>query len=282
MYNRIEKQMEYIQGVFMKVQNYMQENHEMHEVISFLNAEPSEFRSVAYESASMEIGLKAVAHGDQFKEWKKFYSFSKERHSAHMEVGLGWAFGKTDVAPTPYLKSLDLLMPWMVFDGMGYYYGLYKGRRTVKNKVVPEFISEEQTHGFDQGLGRRLWYIAKGDVKELVQLIQSFPLTRQRDLWRGVGIACGYVGGNEKSNLELLSIHSAGFKRQLSTGLAMAALCRNVAESVTENIGLACSVLCSKSLLEVILAETDLMKKINSNSGSLNFNWIEELETEFG
>ena len=112
-----------------------------------------------------------------------------------MDIGLGWAFAKTEISPTPYLESLHRVMNRMVFDGMGYYYGLFKGRKTVKNQLIPEGIEEQELHGFDQGLGRRLWYISKGEVNELVQLIQPFHFSRHADLWRGVGIACGYVGG---------------------------------------------------------------------------------------
>ncbi|MBL0272347.1 MAG: DUF1702 family protein [Chitinophagaceae bacterium] len=87
---------------------------------------------------------------------------------------------------------------------MGYYAGLFKGRRTIKNQLVPDGIGAQELQGFDQGLGRRLWYNARGEVKEVARLIQTFTSTRHPDLWRGIGIACGYVGGNQQENLELL------------------------------------------------------------------------------
>jgi hypothetical protein len=50
LHNNVAGKMEYIQKVFLSVQRYMQTNHELEELIIFLDTEPSEFRSVAYEA----------------------------------------------------------------------------------------------------------------------------------------------------------------------------------------------------------------------------------------
>ena len=60
LHNSVSDKMEYIQKVFLGVQDYMQKNHELEELIAFLDSEPPEFRSVAYESASMEIGIAGI------------------------------------------------------------------------------------------------------------------------------------------------------------------------------------------------------------------------------
>jgi enediyne biosynthesis protein E3 len=273
--------MEYIQHVFMKVQNHMQGNQQLNELSAYLDSEPKEFRSVAYESAAMMIGLKDMAQGGQLNQWKEFYHTSKDQHSAHVEVGLGLAFGKLELTPAPYLSSLEMVRHFMVFDGIGYYYGLFKGRRTVFNREIPEFISHEQLHGFDQGLGRRMWYITKGNAKDVAGLIDTFPSGRQRDLWRGVGIACGYVGGNEKANLAMVTIYSGEFKKQLFTGVAMAALSRSVSESFTEDIELTCSMLYGKSIQNTILAKAGVMKTVDNKSHDSYPDWITQLEEEF-
>jgi hypothetical protein len=181
-----------------------------------------------------------------------------------MDIGLGWAFAKTGIQPTPYLGSLHRVMSWMVFDGMGYYYGLFKGRKTVKTQLVPAGIEGQELHGFDQGLGRRLWYISKGEVNELVQLIQPFHFSRHSDLWRGVGMACGYVGGSEKETLEQLLICSTGFNKQLSDGVTLAAISRSASNSVSEDLELACNIICGKSLKHVLSHETGLKKQFDS------------------
>ncbi len=262
LHNTIFGNMEYIQKVFLGVQVYMQQNHELEELIAFLDAEPPAFRSVAYESASMEVALQELRSGKALDSWKKFYERSAKAHTFHMDIGLGWAFAKTEIPPEPYLESLQPVTRLMVYDGMGYYYGLFSGRKTVKSQLVPGGINEQELHGFDQGLGRRLWYISKGDVNELVQLMRPFHISRHADLWRGVGIACGYVGGNKKEWLEDLLKISIEYKDQLCAGITLAAISRSGSDSIAEDIEVVCNIICGKSLKDVLSKETDLEKQI--------------------
>ena len=259
----VATKMEYIQKVFLGVQMYMQQQHELEDLILFLESEPPEFRSVAYEAASMEIALWDLTNGKELDNWKKFYFASATAHTFHMDIGLGWAFAKTEISPTPFFKSLQPAKSWMIFDGIGYYYGLFKGRRTVKNQSIPQNVIGEDLHGFDQGLGRRLWYISKGEVSVLSELMQPFPISRQGHLWRGVGIACGYVGGSDRRRLEQLLKCSTNFKDQLRTGVALAAVSRNASNSVTADVELACEMVCKKPLKDVLSLQTGIKKLIN-------------------
>lgn len=272
--------MEYIQKVFLGVQEYFQQDHEMEELIAFLDAEPPEFRSVAYESASMEVALQEISRAKELNNWKKFYQRSATSHTFHMDIGLGWAFAKTEISPTPYLDSLHPGMSWMLYDGIGYYHGLFKGRKTIKSQLVPEGIAGQELKGFDQGLGRRLWYHAKGEVSEVTHLIRAFPSTRHPDLWRGVGIACGYVGGNGEADLELLLTTSGSCDKQFRTGIMLAAISRSASASVTSSIETACRVLCRKTWKEI----KDLETRMTNNLFYLykdkgNGDWITQLES---
>jgi len=253
MSDEVYTRMEYIQNVFLSTQDYMRGVSGLEEVVTFLDTEPLEYRSVAYESASMEVGLRDLSRGNGMQTWHEFYRRSKKLHAFHVEIGLGWAFGKTATSPDLWLSSIDPLMRWMVFDGVGYYFGLYRGRRTVKNQEVPAFVADEDTPGFDQGLGRRLWYIAKGDVEEVTRLISSFPRIRQPALWRGTGIACGYVGGTNEAALGQLVDAAAGFRSSLETGIALAAMSRQASGSITEDIEMACKVVFKMPLETVII-----------------------------
>ena len=264
--------MEYIHKVFLGVQDYMQNEHELDELIAFLDAEPPEFRSVAYESASMEIALLELPGGNELTNWKKFYQRSAMAHTFHNDIGLGWAFAKKEVSPAPYFDFLPLVNRWMVYDGIGYYYGLFKGRATVKNQIIPGGIDMQSIYGFDQGLGRRLWYISKGNVNQLIQLLQPYHLSRLGNLWRGVGIACGYVGGNDKSNLEELLKHSVEFKDQFYAGVGLAAISRNASNSITSDIELSCEIVCGKSLKDVIRVEPQLKNQLESMSMNVYIN----------
>ncbi len=264
LHNNIAGNMEYIQKVFLGVQVYMQQHHDLEELIAFLDAEPPVFRSVAFEAASMEMALPELHSGKALDNWKEFYKRSAKAHTFHMDIGLGWAFAKMEISPKLHLKSLHSCMPLMVYDGMGYYYALFKGRKTVKSQLIPGEIEGPELQGFDQGLGRRLWYISKGEVNELNRLIQPFQLSRHADLWRGVGIACGYVGGCEKEHLERLLICSNEFNKQLCTGATLAAISRNASNSVSADIDLACDIICGKSLEDVLCDHASLKKQFAS------------------
>ncbi|MEO8764235.1 MAG: DUF1702 family protein [Ginsengibacter sp.] len=264
LHNTAPYNMEYIQKVFLGVQVYMQQNHVMEELIAFLDAEPPMFRSVAYESASMEMALLELRNGKALDNWTKFYRRSAKAHTFHMYIGLGWAFAKTEISPKLYLEFLQPPMRLMVYDGIGYYCGLFKGRKTVKSQLIPHGIKGKELNGFDQGLGRRLWYISKGEVNELVQLIQTFHKSRHNCMWLGVGIACGYVGGCGKEHLEQLLICSAGFNKQLCGGIALAAISRKASNSVSYDIDLACNIICGQPLEGILSDSAAIEKKIAS------------------
>jgi len=275
----VSTNIEHIQKLFLDVQNFMQHNHVLENVISFLDSEPPEFRSIAYESASMELGIDDLSKGTQLNEWNKFYSHAGEVHSFHLDIGLGWAYAKREILPDSNYEFLHPVMRWMVFDGMGYFNGLYRGRRNVKNHIVPEGIEGHDLQGFDEGIGRRLWYIAKGEVKIVTELIQSFPLFRHPDLWRGVGIACGYVGGSKQADLELLLKASGECKPQLSAGIALAAISRNVSDSETDDIKTACRILCEMSFEEIAGYKNKILDK--GHPEDIYSHWMIQLESEF-
>jgi len=196
-----------------------------------------------------------------------------------MDIGLGWAFAKTGTFPAPNWKPLHPLMRWMVVDGIGYFNGLFRGRRTVKNHMVPDVIDGQDLQGLDQGIGRRLWYISNGEVKKVTELIQSFPLSRQPDLWRGVGIACGYVGGSKQADLELLSLASGKYKQQLSAGIALAAISRSASNSETDDIKTACHVVCEMSFEEIAGYKNNIAGK--NHPEEIFGHWIIQLESNF-
>ena len=267
--NKVPEKMEYIQKLFLDVQDFMRKQPSLDVLIQFLNTEPTEFRSIAFESASVGLAVHDFSTGSKLESWGEFYSNFGITHSFHFDIGLGWAFAKTKTIPSKNWELSNSPRRRMVFDGIGYYHALYKGRRTVKNQIIAEGIEGNDTEGYDQGIGRRLWYIAKGDVKKLNQLIQNFQTDRHPYLWQGVGIACGYVGGIDEENMNLLLNASSKNKQQLQTGIALAAISRNASNSVTENIKLACTFFCNRNLNEVILLEQKKMNQLYPYSESL-------------
>ena len=238
LYNNVAERMDFIQKLFLDAGIFAHNTASLQELISLLEKQPPEYRSVAYEGASFELALTDLTRDGNLRVWKEFKTLS-EKHPFHVDIGLGWAFAKAELTPMSYLQSVSQMQGSMVLDGIGYYYGLFKGRATLKNKIMPAGLEEETRHGFDQGLGRRVWYMAKGKVREAVDLLESFPAARHPDLFRGIGIACSYVGGNERTGLLELFDRSGEHREELESGIRLAAISRILSETVTCDIDLA-------------------------------------------
>ncbi len=278
MQSEIAIKMDYIQDLFLHVQNYAEGESDLEVLFTYLDAESIEYRSIAYESASMALAYQDLSKDSALSKWKDFYVRSEKAHLSHIYIGLGWAYAKAEIIPPQEWTSSHPLMRWMVFDGMGYYLSLYRGRRTVKNQVVPEGIDAAHLESFDQGIGRRLWYIAKGNVEDLALRIDSFPISRHPNIWRGVGIACGYVGGCQQATFKLLSNASGQWKLQLGTGIALAALIRSDLDNINPNLELGCQLICKKSIKEIVQIKTKLNSTLDFSPSQHLKYWINQFE----
>ncbi len=280
MYNDVPGRMEYIQKLFLRVGNQIASIDNVQEMIRQLDTEPAEFRSIAYEGASFEIGWRDLKNNQRLNHWIEFREACGEQHSFHIDIGLGWAFAKAELCPTDFLSSMNEVAKCMIFDGMGYYYALFKGRSTLKAKTIPNVISDEHLNAFDQGIGRRLWYMAKGNINEVKSLVADFPENRHSNLFQGVGIACGYVGGSGEVDLRHLLKVSGPYQRQLQTGIILAAISRIASNTLTDDIQLASNIICNKNLDDI----RSLMANAATNffylyKTGLAGNWLSQLES---
>ena len=249
MFSSIPHRMEHIQQVFMSVRQFAEKHPGLETLTDFLNEIPPEYRSVAFESASMEVALKDLKDGNELNGWNDFYRLHQAAHGFHLDIGLGWALA---IHPSSFvIHPSSFVITNMVFDGVGYYHGLFRSRRTVGDHEIPAYVPASDLPGFDQGLGRRLWYNCKGAVAEVAALIQRFPQARHAGLWRGVGIACGYVGGSEPARLEHLREAAGEQLSDLSAGVALAGLSRQASGSVTEDVKTACRVITGLALEDI-------------------------------
>lgn len=244
--------MQYIQKLFMNVQAFMEQDHDLEEVMHFLDSEPPQFRSVAYESASMALAFNEVSGARELQKWKEFYQHASVAHPFHTDIGLGWGLAKAGFHPSAFITGLSLVQQGMVYDGAGYYHALFKGRSTIKKAEWPSGYNKEELEGFDQGLGRRLWYTCMGEVNKLNSLLQPFPAARQPALWRGIGIACGYVGGCDKPTLQQMLQLSASNANHFAEGIGLAGISRNASGSINTGIELACEVVCGKPIALIV------------------------------
>jgi len=196
------------------------------------------FRSVAYEGAAMGLALRNSTNNDAtFSEWSDFAANEGALHTVQVHIGLGWALAEKD---SPLKLPAGCTDTDAVLDGYGYYFGLLRRRPTVRQQTIPETISPVLLPAFDRGLGRSLWYISKGDLELLLQMMAAFDPARHPNLWRGVGIASTYVGGC--SNVQLAALWTAAnhHQSQLADGARRAAKSRFKAQTTLEDADMVC------------------------------------------
>lgn len=196
---------------------------------------PNEYVSVAYEGFSMGIALKSIIEKQSLTDWQVFFDEHGQKHASQVYVGLGWALCQLNHPLEKILDSIDAKWKLRVLDGYGYCSALLKRRSTIRNQEIPANITAQFLSGFDQGVGRSLWYITKGDIDRLKRTIDLFPSERHLDLWRGIGIAVTFVGGIDSTEMHQLEIASGSRIKEFKLGVVMAQSSRVKAESQSES-----------------------------------------------
>ena len=280
--NTVADRMEIIKTVFQDAKDYAEAVEDTNELLSHLENTNPEFRSVAYEGASMALALKDFVRMDSFgandnslKRWNAFMNVS-ENHAAQVYIGLGWAAAQEKRAALSFMNTHNPVMQLRVWDGCGYYDGIFRQRHTVKSQIRHDYIPENSYTMYDQGLGRCLWYLCKGDETKIPEMIKQFSSSRHPDLWRGLGIACAYVGGCDAMIFKTLSASAGQDRTQLGIGAAMAAKARILANSVTKDIELACNAWCDLSAQDAM----HMAVKTETSAGSSFTTWLLQMETE--
>jgi hypothetical protein len=202
-----------------------------------------DFRGFAYEGAGMALALLDTLIPGRRNRLARFLDGPAEAHIYIVHVGAGWVMARLPVSPERYLARLaDPLLRWLALDGYGFHEGFFRWPRSVARHEVPRRLHGYARRGFDQGLGRSLWFVDGADVDRLPRTIGAFPAARQPDLWAGLGLACAYAGGRAEAEIEELLAAAGPHAPQLAQGMAFAAKARQRAGNLTPHTELACRV----------------------------------------
>jgi hypothetical protein len=224
----------------------------------------------------MCVALSDLKSDNQLKRWLEFAQQSA-LHATQVHVGLGWALAQLQMDPLLFISALHPMMRYRVADGYGYYEGIFRKRKSVLSQQKPEWEDATASGAYDQGLGRSMWYLNNGNIEETKKLVERFPVERQRDLWRGLGIAITYVGGCSEEKLLEIVASADTYKNALATGGVMALVSRRVAGYVTDDAAIACRVWCNKSADEAgTLLQPDLLSS-SYNLGNAYSSWLQRI-----
>ncbi len=276
--NSVQGKMETIQNTFLRVQDIFFESPDWKRHVAELESTDIEFRSIAFESASMSIALEDLKQGEQLTNWFRFLNEAASAHTTQVHVGLGWALAQQLKNPITYLPELNPMMRYRVLDGYGYYEGIFRRRRSIINHLKLAVENAVASGAIDQGIGRSIWYLNKGIVADTKTMIEGFAVERHKDLWRGLGIAIAYVGGCDKEMLQDIFSKSDSYKTQLATGAVMALVSRDAAKYISTDTELACKVFCNKTAEQILELNYSIKSKIDLKHANAYCNWVTALE----
>jgi hypothetical protein len=231
--NEVLLRIERIKSVFLDAQIFYSMHDNIYALIGHLENTETEFRSIAYESASMAIALKDLRNNEGLNNWLFYKNGPGLAHKAQVYVGLGWAIAKLNLPFLPVVKKIDTSLYYRVADGCGYYDGSFRYKQTILNRQLPGNVPKATMSMYDQGVGRSLWYTCSTDIVKIRSIIESFPAVRRPSLWRGIGIAVAYVGGCDDDILKTLLQYAATNRIQLTYGAALALRSRIEANTLT-------------------------------------------------
>lgn len=201
----------------------------------------SEQRGFAYEGAGMALALLDAVIPGPGRRLSRFLAGPGHAHTYIVHVGAGWILARLPLSPERLLSSLtDPVLRWLALDGCGFHEGFFRWPRSVERREVPRKLHGYARRGFDQGLGRSLWFVEGADVRRLPRTVGAFPAERQADLWSGVGLACAYAGGRSREEVRELRQAAGPFAPQLAQGVAFAAKARERAANPAAHTELVC------------------------------------------
>lgn len=176
--------------------------------------------------------------------WQKLRDANLSKHPYEMHTGFGMGLGVLGINPDSLFERMQrkqTVWHWFAIDGFGFQQTLCDPEKYLKRQSRPQFqrMPAYAARVFDQGLGRSLWFLCKGDVSAIAEVIVSFGEHRRSDLWVGTGVAAAHTGGTSSDDLRALVEHSGVHKSYLAMGAAIAAHVRSVAKTnagVTDDV----------------------------------------------
>jgi hypothetical protein len=222
-----------------------------------------DFHGFAYEGAGMALALRDALSPIRKNRLERFLAGPGGAHAYIVHVGAGWILGRLPLSPARLLSRLsDPVLRWLALDGYGFHEGYFRWPRSVERGHVPGKLRGYERRGFDQGLGRSLWFVDGADVRRLPHTIRSFAPERRPDLWSGLGLACGYAGGRTRAEIEKLVRAAGPHAPQLAQGITFAAKARERAGNMTAQTELACEVVCGMSAAQAAAVTDETLRDL--------------------
>lgn len=211
-------------------------------VVNMLEANPARVRGIAYEGAGMGLMLLDFLLPYK-KRVKRFLDGPCGSYRPLFYIGVGIVLPRLPVDPLRVVARYGDADRWFIIDGYGFYRGFFDSHASLDRHSRPDWLTGEAARCFDNGLGRSLWFISSANPERIAATIQGFPLARRRDLWGGIGLACGYAGGVlDRDGVKQLLDASGSEAEEFAVGVAVAAVLRQQTNLPEDHTDVACAV----------------------------------------
>jgi enediyne biosynthesis protein E3 len=241
------------------------------------------WRGFAFEGAAFGLAIL-----DTLTPWSRSrfdrFVFGPAAHHVYLAyVGLGWTFARLPRRIPPIVAAIDPHYRWLTLDGYGFHQGFFAWPAAVTRQEVPRRLSGYARRGFDQGLGRSLWFVRGGRPGAIAAAIGGFAPERQADLWSGIGLAATYAGGVPEADLVQLGGLAGSHRPHLAQGAAFAAEARVLAADLTPELELACRTIWGRSPEQLAEMTRELGRDLPADeSARPAFEaWRERIRCEF-
>lgn len=256
----------------------LQEKNE-EKLLCKLYEDEAEYQGFAFEGAAMAFALL-----DSLNPWKKgrfarFAAGPGKPHIYMLHVGAGWAFARLPwlrYRMEAVIRQFHPILRWLVIDGYGFHEGYFHWQTDLQPKIAR--LSQEARHIFHQGLGRSLWFVNGADARLIAQTIATLSPKFRSDAWSGIGLACAYAGGMNRSELEELRWRAGLHAPALAQGVAFAAKARELAEIPAKHTELACASLCGITTEEAAAFCDEALRQLNALHTCPYQQWRELLQ----
>jgi hypothetical protein len=196
-------------------------------------------RGFAVEGAAMGC---AIADALPFRK-PSFAAYLEglEREFSYLtHVGAGWALARVPWRRAAIFAPLDPVHHWLAFDGLGFHDTFFYHRSVLAGwRRGPSGYARR---AYDQGVGRALWFVAGGSVAIATDLMGTFSVARQSDLWSGLGLAMAYAGPAGEPDFSLALENSGDQATHFGQGVAFACEARARARHIPGHTDLAARV----------------------------------------
>lgn len=208
-------------------------------------------KAVMLEGACMALASADMASGGNCERLQEFLQVSPEYEIAVNE-GVGHALCQQRLPVRFGQHASDSFWGWMALDGYGMHAAYFRWPTFVIGQKVPEHLDELGRAGFDNGVGRGLWFASGAEPRVVRGLIERFPHERRPNIWSGVGMMVAFWGAAEPADMRKLLRMSGKYRFWFQQGVAFSLVGRARANDCPDFTHAAASLVCGGALSEAL------------------------------